>query len=200
MSAGRRGAARRCGCAVRCSGETVVEDMVRGHVDVRQQPSSTTSILVRSDGSPTFHLGRRRRHRDAHHPRVARRGPPHQHPATGRNFPRARREAAALRPPAADRRNGSRASVQASRCDRGGRVPRPRLSCRKPSSITSPGSVGRTATRKSSHETSCARVRYRSGESRKAAAASTWRSSAWVNAQHMKMARPTRRSRPRWCP
>jgi hypothetical protein len=83
-------------------------------------------VLLRSDGSPTYHLSVVVDDVDMGVTlRAARRGPPVEHAEARGALPGARRRGAAIRPPAADPRAGQEAAVEAHRRRLGGGVPRP---------------------------------------------------------------------------
>ena len=82
----------RCGSASPTA-TTVVHDAIRGDVTFAND-TIEDFVLLRGNGTPDLRAGqRRRRHRDGHHPRRARRGAPAQHPqaaaAVGGARPRA---------------------------------------------------------------------------------------------------------------
>ena len=52
------------------------EDLIRGRVSA---PRPDDQVILKADGFPTYHLRRRRRPRDGHHPRRSRRGVDLQH-------------------------------------------------------------------------------------------------------------------------
>ena len=85
-------------------GETIIEDQVQGRV-VFANKDLDDLVILRSDGTPTYNLVRRRRRpRHGHHPCHPRRRSPHQCRAADADLQGARLGDADLRPCAADPR------------------------------------------------------------------------------------------------
>ena len=134
-----RGRAGRCASARPTTAATVVTDVVRGEVSVREPDARGLRHrpVLRHPDLPARQPRRRRRH--GHHPRAAGRGAPQRHA----EVPADRRGARAgpparVRPPADPREREAPEAVQAARRRVGRRLPGPGVPARRPWSTTWP--------------------------------------------------------------
>ena len=136
-------------------GETVVDDLIRGPVQLREPAQGRPRDRARRRHAALQLRGRRRRRRDGDHRCDPRRRPPLEHAEAAAGPRGARRRAAALRaPPAAARPRRQEALEAPRRRLRPGAARRP-ATCRRRSATTSRCSAGApTTTRRSSRPTS----------------------------------------------
>ena len=190
--AGYRGEPRdEPGAAIRLrvpdEGETVVEDVIRGAVQVREPAPGRLRDRARRRHAALQLRGRGGRRRDGDHRRDPRRRPPLEHPEAGARPRGPRGRAAPLRPPAAAARPRRQEALEAPRRGLGAGAARAPATCRPRSATTSPCSAGEPRTTRRSCRRRRARraVLDRAGRARSSAIFDE-RKLRWLNGRYMR--------------